>query len=97
MILAALLATALDVRPVLVVNAGDEAILSFRVGNASTSTWSDDVLGFDDVIEVSKGRVLRIPYDRTNCIGDVQATYRDGSVVVKRDLDLCTVERIDFR
>ncbi len=95
MLLALLVATVTS-RPILVVNAGDDAIFALRVGHAQQAAWGDDVLGFSEIIDVSRGRVVRMPFDPSACRYDVAATYRNGAVVVKRDVNLCTVTRIDF-
>jgi hypothetical protein len=97
MIAAVALIATLSSRSVLVVNAGDDAIFAVRVGHVAPADWSADILGFSDVIDVSRGLVLRIPYDPATCTYDLQATYRNGSVVVKRNLNLCTIDRIDFK
>jgi hypothetical protein len=96
MMLALTMVATLAVRPVLIVNAGDDAIFSLKVGHAASSSWGDDVLGFSGVIEVSRGRVIRVSFDAAQCVYDLQATYRNGSVVVKHDVDLCKADRIDF-
>jgi hypothetical protein len=93
----ALIAATLTSRPILVVNAGDDAIFTLRVGHFEPADWSDDILGFSDVIDVSRGRVIRVPYDPGACSYDLQATYRNGAVVVKHNVNLCTVDRIDFK
>jgi hypothetical protein len=97
MIATAALVATLASRSVLVVNAGDDAIFALRVGHVAAADWGDDMLGFADVIDVSRGRVIRIRYNPTTCAYDIQATYRSGTVVVMRNVNICTADRIDFK
>jgi len=90
------LGLALQTRTILVTNGGDRAIVALRVGQAAPKSWSDDLLGFDGVIQVSRGREIRMSVDPSACFSDVKATYQDGRDVVQHDVNLCTVDRIDF-
>lgn len=83
-------------RTVLILNAGDEPIFSLRIGHAAQHAWSADLLAFDQAIEVSSGSEVPIVFDPVTCAYDVQATYEDGSVAVKRNVDLCSVSHIKF-
>ncbi len=94
---AALLVAAFTTRSLLIVNAGDDAIFALRVGHAAQAEWGDDILGVTEVVDVSRGRMIRISFDSAACTYDLQATYRNGTVVVKRDVNLCTAERVDFK
>jgi len=95
-VLASLVAT-LATKQLLIVNSGDDAIFALRVGHAAAGDWGNDILGFADVIDVSRGRVVRVSFDDASCTYDLQATYRNGTVVVRRDLNLCTATRVDFK
>ena len=83
-------------RQLLVVNAGNKAIFSVRIGNVARNDWSKDLLRFDQVIDVSNGRELRVHYDRSNCKYDVQVTYGDGATAVERNVNLCRTDRVTF-
>ena len=83
-------------RTVLILNAGDEPIFSLRIGHAAQHAWSADLLAFDQAIEVSSGSEVPIVFDPVTCAYDVQATYEDGSVAVKRNVDLCSVRHMKF-
>jgi len=91
-------AAGLQTRAILVVNGGNEAIFSLRLGHASTDppVWSADLLPFDGVIDVSEGRDVTVPVDPAACTADLQATYKDGHAIVVQDVDLCTADRVDF-
>ena len=84
-------------RRLLVVNASDEPIFAVRIGNAAQNAWGRDLLPFNDVIDVSRGRELKVTYDETQCTQDIAATYRDGLVVVLRSVDLCNATQLSFR
>lgn len=90
----ALLMAALAMRQVLIVNRGDDAIFNIRIGH--DSSWGDDLLGFDGVIDVSQGRTVKIPLDPSTCVYNVQVTYRHGAVVVMRDIDVCKTDRLEI-
>jgi len=84
-------------RQLVVVNAGNEAIFSVRLGNEARHRWSPDLLRFDQVIDVSSGRQLRVPYDRSVCRYDVQATYAAGAVAALHNVNLCRSDAVTFR
>ncbi len=83
-------------RTVLILDAGDEPMLSLRIGHAAQHAWSPDLLGFNQAIEVSSGVEVPIVFDPVTCAYDVQATYEDGSITVKRNVDLCSVRHMKF-
>jgi hypothetical protein len=75
---------------ILVLNAGNEPIFGLRVGDATAQRWSADLLGFDGVVEVGRGRDIAIPDADTGCSADVQAAYQDGHTVTVAGVDLCS-------
>lgn len=83
-------------RRVLVLNAGDQPIFTLRIGHAEQNAWGPDLLPFNDVVEVSRGRDVTIDVDANACTNDVSATLRDGTTIVLRDVDLCTVTELRF-
>lgn len=94
---ALVLVAAVTLRDVTVVNRMDTAIFSLRVGRSQENTWSDDLLGFANVIDVSRGVVVHVPIDSTTCTYDVQATLRGGAVVVIPSVDLCATDTLDVK
>ncbi len=97
MLPALLLATALSLRDIVVVNQSPEAIFTVRVGHVADGTWSDDLLGFARVIDVSRGVAVRFPVDLSVCNYDVQATLRSGTVVVVPSVNLCAADHLDVK
>ena len=85
-----------NTRSVLVINAGNRPIFALRIGHATQKLWSADMLGFDRTIDVSSGVEVPIDFDPATCAYDIEATYGDGSVVVKHDVDLCSLRRLKF-
>lgn len=83
-------------RSVLVLNVGNDALFTLRVGNASLAQWGEDLLGFDDVIDVSRGRTIVLPVDPAQCREDLQATFRGGVTVVVPHVNVCTVDRLEI-
>ena len=79
-------------------NEGNTPIFRLRIGeeSANNETWTGDLLGFDRVIDVSDAQEIDITLDPATCHYDVEATYRNGYVVVQRDIDLCHSARITF-
>lgn len=94
---AAVLAANLVLRDITVVNRTDQAIFTLRIGNSADGAWGDDLLGFAKVIDLGRGITVHVPTDPGNCVNDVQATLRDGRVVVVPQVNLCTVETIDIQ
>ncbi len=83
-----------SVRQVLVINTGNVPIFTLRVGDASTQHWGSDALGFDGVIDIGRGRMVRFPVDRSTCVADVRARFQGGAVIVMSHVDVCTVRRL---
>jgi len=86
-------------RHILVLNEGNEAIFNLRIGQPGgngSEVWSDDLLSFDRVIDVSEAQELDIALDPSTCRYDVEAVYRDGHIVMRHGIDVCHVQRITF-
>lgn len=84
-----------DGRELLVLNRGSEAIFAVQIGHAKTQTWSEDMLPFNDVVDVGEGREVPLPPPK-DCVYDVRATYRDRSTSDLTDVDLCTANSVSF-
>lgn len=84
-----------DGRELLVLNRGSEAIFAVQIGHAKTQTWSDDLLPFNDVVDISEGKEVPLPAAK-QCVYDVRATYRDHSTSDLTDVDLCTADSVSF-
>jgi hypothetical protein len=91
------LAAALTLRDIVFINQAAEAVFNVRIGHVADSTWSDDLLGFADVIDVSRGVSLHVPVDPSVCTYDVKATLRSGAVVLIPNVNLCTIDRLPIQ
>ena len=91
------LVAAIHLRDITVVNRTDTAIFTLRIGHLPDGGWSDDLLGFANVIDVSRGVHVYVPVDPAVCTYDVQATLRGGAVVVVPSVDLCTADSLNIK
>jgi hypothetical protein len=96
-VIALTLAVALSLRDIVFVNQTHIPIFHIRIGHVTDGTWSDDLLGFADVIDVSRGVPLHVPVDPGICTYDVQATLRNDAVVVVPSVNLCTTDHLEIR
>jgi hypothetical protein len=96
----ALVATTLCARAaahrILIVNAGSEAIFNLRVASTGAGTWGADLLGFDGVIDVSRGQDVTFDVGSPQCTYDVLARYDDGHEQVLHGIDLCSARELRF-
>jgi hypothetical protein len=84
-----------DGRELLVLNRGSEAIFAVQIGHAKTQTWSEDMLPFNDVVDVGEGKEVPLPAPK-DCVYDVRATYRDRSTSDLTNVDICTANSVSF-
>ena len=83
-------------RRVLVLNQGNAAIIYLRIGSVASATWSADLLGYDDAIDVGRGMDVAVDVDENACTYDLQATYDDGTTQIAPGVDLCSTDRVSF-
>lgn len=95
--IAVVLAATLALRDIVFINQMPEAVFNVRIGHTQDNTWSDDLLGFADVIDVSRGVTVHVPIDPTVCTYDVKATLRSGAVVLVPNVNLCTIDRLSLK
>ena len=92
--------TASPAHQVFVLNEGNEPIFGLRIGEPATGknteVWSDDLLSFDRVIDVSEAQEVDMALNPSTCRYDIEATYRDGHIAIQRNIDLCRSQRILF-
>jgi hypothetical protein len=85
-----------QVHTLLVINAGNQAIFALQAGSYQTQSWGNDLLAFNQVIEVSSGRDVAIDVDPSACVQDLRARFQDGDTQVLRSVDLCRADRVQF-
>ncbi len=86
----------LPTRMLLVLNTSGDPVLTLRIGDAQAQRWGHDVLGFDGAIDVGRGRELRVPVDRAQCVRDLQVSFLDRAPIVIPHVNLCTAARVDI-
>ena len=79
-------------RHVVLINDSHKTIMEFHASNVSRGTWEDDILG-EDVL--SSGDAIRINLDDDSgyCRFDFLTVMTDGTRLVRRNVDVCTVDR----
>ncbi|GAC1392623.1 MAG: hypothetical protein NVSMB31_10950 [Vulcanimicrobiaceae bacterium] len=82
-------------REITIFNRGNEPIFWIQIGHATNGVWSEDILRFNDVIEVGEGKTVRIPLDQ-QCVFDVRARYHDQDAAAVPNVDLCIASSISF-
>src|SRR5215469_12166606 len=92
-----LFAATLNLRDIVFINKMSEAVFSVKIGHTQDSTWGDDLLGFANVIDVSRGVTIHVPVDPAICTYDVKATMRSGAVVVMPNVNLCTADKLEVK
>ena len=82
-------------RRVEILDRGDRAIYTLRLGHAATASWGPDLLGPTRVIGIGEGRSFALTFDPSTCAYDLRARFAGGRVQI-RSVDLCAVTRITF-
>ena len=82
-------------RRVLVFNRGSLPIYHLQMGHEENKTWSGDLLRFNDVIDVGEAKSVPVVL-AAECLFDLRATHRDGTVDELRDVDLCVSQSVTF-
>ena len=75
-------------RTVTVVNRSGQSVFRFYASNVATSTWEDDILGRQVLVD---GQTTRIDFnDGTGyCDYDFRIEFRDGTTVEDYGVDVC--------
>ena len=83
-------ASALD-RWVELTNNTRMTIVEIFISHVGADFWNIDLLGADFLVPA--GSVLVNIDDRAGCRFDVKTVFDDGTTLIRRDVDICTVER----
>ena len=83
-------ASALD-RWVELTNNTRMTIVQIYISPVGTDFWNIDLLGVDFLVPA--GSVLVNIDDRAGCRFDVKTVFDDGTSKIRRDVDICTVQR----
>ena len=80
-------------RSLSIVNAGTEPVYAIRIGHRATGSWSADLLGSTQVVDVGESQRVKIEL-RDTCWYDVRFEYGDGHTGEMDGLDLCSATRL---
>jgi len=83
-------------RNVVIANETGRTIWRFYGSRTSTSSWEEDILGSR---VLSNGSAINIDFDDGTgaCTFDLKAEFRDGSSIVRSDVNVCAVSQVTFR
>lgn len=81
-------------RQITVFNRGTQPIYWLQYADG-TGGWSDDVLPFNEVVDVGEARVVNVTLGR-QCIYNVRAVYHDRSEDDLPKVDLCVASSLTF-
>ena len=66
-------------------------IVEIYISRVGTGFWNIDLLGADFLVPA--GSVLVNIDDRSGCRFDVKTVFDDGTTLVRRDVNICAIER----
>jgi len=66
-------------------------IVEIYIGHARSDRWNIDLLG-DDYLTPASSVLVNID-DRAGCRFDFKTVFDDGTAQIRRDVDVCAVER----
>jgi hypothetical protein len=67
------------------------AIVEIYIARAGTECWQIDLLG-DEILPAANCAIVEID-DGAGCRFDLKAIFDDGTTVIRRDVNICVVER----
>lgn len=82
-------------RQITVFNRGTQPIYWIQFAPVGTENWSNDVLPFNEVVDVGEARTISVALDR-QCIYKVRAVYHDRSEADLSAVDLCIASSLSF-
>jgi hypothetical protein len=69
------------------------AIVEIQIGQVGTGRWERDLLG-DDILLPAQSVLVDIDDGKGHCRFDIKTIFDDGTTSVRRDIDVCAVERL---
>ncbi len=70
-------------------------IVRLYVSESNTNDWEEDVLG-RGTIEAGNSARINFNSGTQGCLHDLKAVFRDGDVLERRELNLCTLRTYTF-
>jgi hypothetical protein len=83
--------SALD-RRIELLNATRMAIIEVYAAPVSTERWQKDLLG-DEILPPANSVLVSLGDQTGSCSFDFKAIFDDGSSLIRRDINICVVER----
>jgi hypothetical protein len=68
------------------------AIVEIRIARFGTERWERDLLG-DDILSPAQSLIVEMHEGDGYCRFDFKTVFDDGTTVIRRNVDVCTVER----
>lgn len=68
------------------------AIVEIQIARAGTDRWETDLLG-DDILLPAQSLIVDIKDAKGYCRFDFKTVFDDGAALIRRDVDVCAVER----
>jgi len=75
----------------LVANNTHMAIVEIYFASVGTGRWQEDLLG-EDFLLPGNSTLLDIDDDKGSCRFDVKAVFDDGTIAIRRDVNVCRLE-----
>jgi hypothetical protein len=68
------------------------AIVEIQIAQVGTGRWERDLLG-NDILLPAQSVLVDIDDGKGHCRFDIKTIFDDGTTSVRRDIDVCAVER----
>ena len=68
------------------------AIVEIQIARVGTERWGTDLLG-DDILLPAQSLIVEIEDAKGSCRFDFKTVFDDGVSLIRRDVDVCAVER----
>lgn len=69
------------------------AIVEIQIARIGTEQWERDLLG-DDILLPAQSLVVEMEDEQGYCRFDFKTVFDDGTTLVRRNVDLCAMERL---
>ena len=68
------------------------AIVEIQIAQVGTGRWERDLLG-DEILLPAQSVLVDIDHEKGYCRFDIKTVFDDGSSSIRRDIDICALER----
>ncbi|MGZ8362340.1 MAG: hypothetical protein ACXW3D_00640 [Caulobacteraceae bacterium] len=88
-------ANAAENRHVEIDNQTGHTIVEFYASNVDENDWEEDILG-RDTLDSGESVDVNIDDGTGHCMYDFKAVFSDGDTLIKRNINVCTVETYTY-